>query len=245
MRSYMNCEHVFFPFLQIKCHLIPIYYRERQTSLQPISPKLGNSFAIFQHNKSKKQILGSKHLIIHFFSLFYNKPISLFQPSSVKQHITQPQMTVGGASCDWEQSGKKNPHSLLFVGLKTSWTMWHQTFLGFVKNNCSGWQSGECLNTENTSCHSYQRKGGVYLTVQSVSSWMCDRVKFTRGMWPRKHVSVSSVQEEDPRQCWQHFFLRGPDWLRYSKQKETKCLKSTRNFLKKLWMCQCPYFCVK
>ena len=96
-------------------------------------------------------------------------------PQQWDSTLLSPQMTVGGASCDWEAEWKK-PHSLPFVGLRTSWTMWHQTFLGFLtKKKCLS-ESG----AENTSCHSCGWMGGD-LSNRPIRE--CDRLVFRGGMW--------------------------------------------------------------
>lgn len=125
-----------------------------------------------QHLPSKSAYLGTRFDWICFSYCAANPP-----PSSHQQwDITQPQMTVAGASCDWEQNGKKL-HSLLFVGLKTSWTMWHQTFLSFIKKKKELFKlTRECVNVGKHKL-SLILKGGRSLSnspmAEQLSVWQC------------------------------------------------------------------------
>lgn len=102
------------------------------------------------------------------------------QTASCRLSSEEPRYSASDDCCrsilwlraEWE----KKPHNLPFVGLKSSWTMWHQTFLCFITKKKkdselnAGWKSREWV-------------GGVYLTVQSESSWLLDTLVLRRGMW--------------------------------------------------------------
>lgn len=86
-------------------------------------------------------------------NIWLNILLAVVQLNNLNTHQPLPVLSSTLLSLRWllvehlvtESRVEKNPHSLLFVGHKTSWAMWHQTFLSFVKNNCSGWHRAECV----------------------------------------------------------------------------------------------------